>query len=448
MAKKRSWFTLVKRFFRLEKQTKPEKKERRRKWVFERLQVKSLPPIAAPPPPKTVDDAEEQVQSKHALSVALAAAAAAEAAAAAAQVAAEVAKLTSNPQPSSHQCKKEVDEPSVAIIHQDTTHITHQNESKSQELPAIRIQAAFRGFLARKALRALKGIVRLQAIIRGCAVRRQAMTTLKRLQSIVDIHSQVCATRSHNVQRTLHCDENCQIKYISYMVDKNSQRRWDDSLLSKKDAEALFLSKKEAALKRERIKGYSFNHRKSAESEHRKPSGRWRYWLEQWVDTQLAKSKEFEDLDPVLTSHPKPNDEDKRQFKPKSSPKKQQIEPLDSPQCAPRRYPRHKKQSSMGDDNFQSPRAIPTYMATTESAKAKARSLSSPKLRPGAFDAYSDSYSPYKNKLSLVSSIASEVPGFYKSGRPNGYQQKSPSLKGIPATMKPSRNIARELGID
>ncbi|XP_030552199.2 protein IQ-DOMAIN 11 [Rhodamnia argentea] len=446
MAKRRSWFTLVKRFFRLEKRTKPEK-EGRRKWVFERLQVKRLPPIAVPPPPKTVDDAEEQVQSKHALSMALAVAAASEAAAAAAsEAAAKVAKLTSQPQHSSHQCQKEVDGPSIAIIHQDTTHISRQKERKSQELAAIRIQAAFRGYLARKALRALKGIVRLQAIIRGRAVRRQAMTILKHLQSIVDIHSQVCATRSHIVQ--MHCDENCQIKHIRYKVDKNSQRRWDDSLLSKKDAEALFLSKKEAALKRERIKGYSFNHRKSAESEHGKPSGRWRYWLEQWVDTQLAKSKEFEDLEPVLTSHLKPKDEDKRQFKQKNSPKKQQFEPLDSPQSAPRRYLRHKKQCSMGDDNFQSSPAIPTYMATTESAKAKARSLSSPKLRPGAFDVYSDSYSPYKNKLSLVSSMASEVPSFYRSGKPNGYQQKSPSLKGIPATVKPSRNIAGELSID
>lgn len=115
--------------------------------MFEKLQIKTLPPIAAPPPPTTVDDAEEQVHSKHALSVALAAAAAAEAAAVAAQVAAEVAKLTSNPHPLSHQCKKEVDEPYIAIIHQDTTHITRQNERKGQELAAIRIQAAFRGFL-------------------------------------------------------------------------------------------------------------------------------------------------------------------------------------------------------------------------------------------------------------------------------------------------------------
>jgi len=48
---------------------------------------------------------------------------------------------------------------------------------------------------ARKALRALKGFVRLQAIIRGQAVRKQAMTTFKCLQAIVDIQSQVCTKR-------------------------------------------------------------------------------------------------------------------------------------------------------------------------------------------------------------------------------------------------------------
>lgn len=49
---------------------------------------------------------------------------------------------------------------------------------------------------ARKALRALKGIVKLQAYIRGRAVRRQAMTTLKCLQSVVNIQTQVCGKRT------------------------------------------------------------------------------------------------------------------------------------------------------------------------------------------------------------------------------------------------------------
>lgn len=44
-------------------------------------------------------------------------------------------------------------------------------------------------------------------------------------------------------------------------MDSNSQRRWDDSILSKEDADAFYLSKKEAMVKRERIKDYSFSHR-------------------------------------------------------------------------------------------------------------------------------------------------------------------------------------------
>lgn len=64
-------------------------------------------------------------------------------------------------------------------------------------------------FQARKALRALKGLVRLQAIVRGRAVRRQAIATLKSLQSIVNIQSEVCAKRCDSqVKTTLHCQEN------------------------------------------------------------------------------------------------------------------------------------------------------------------------------------------------------------------------------------------------
>ena len=44
-------------------------------------------------------------------------------------------------------------------------------------------------------------------------------------------------------------------------MDVNSQRRWDDSILTKEEADAVVLSKKEAAIKRERIKEYSYVHR-------------------------------------------------------------------------------------------------------------------------------------------------------------------------------------------
>lgn len=54
----------------------------------------------------------------------------------------------------------------------------------------------FRVKQARKALRALKGLVRLQAIVRGQAVRRQTIDILKRLPSNRNRQSVVQERRS------------------------------------------------------------------------------------------------------------------------------------------------------------------------------------------------------------------------------------------------------------
>lgn len=58
-----------------------------------------------------------------------------------------------------------------------------------QEQAATKAQAAFRGYLARRAFRALKGIIRLQALIRGHLVRRQAVATLRCMRAIVQFQA-------------------------------------------------------------------------------------------------------------------------------------------------------------------------------------------------------------------------------------------------------------------
>ncbi|XP_062025854.1 protein IQ-DOMAIN 31 [Rosa rugosa] len=62
-------------------------------------------------------------------------------------------------------------------------------EKIRQEQAATKAQAAFRGYLARRAFWALKGIIRLQALIRGHLVRRQAVATLCSMLGIVKLQA-------------------------------------------------------------------------------------------------------------------------------------------------------------------------------------------------------------------------------------------------------------------
>ncbi|KAK6913228.1 protein of unknown function DUF4005 [Dillenia turbinata] len=70
-----------------------------------------------------------------------------------------------------------------------TAEITRQEEA------AAKLQAAFRGYLARRAFKALKGIIRLQALVRGHLVRRQAVATLISLRGIVKLQALIRGRR-------------------------------------------------------------------------------------------------------------------------------------------------------------------------------------------------------------------------------------------------------------
>ncbi|KAF3621180.1 putative receptor-like protein kinase-like [Capsicum annuum] len=441
MAKKKSWFNLLKRIFISESESRLEK-GKKKGWVFTRLKIRRLVATSAlsPPRERRHQKAEEK-QNKHAENIDVETIAESNADGETPQVETEIATFKDGTE-SIHEPKNETLVLSKMNFHGQETQYFYLYERRIENLAAIKIQTAFRGYLARKALRALKGLVRLQAIVRGRAVRRQAIATLKSLQSIVNIQSEVCAKRCDQVKTIVHCQESTlmDLGERDIKIDLNSQKRWDNRILSKEEANKIFSSKREAAIKRERIREYWLSHRRSAESE---VNGRRRYWLEQWVDAQLAKRDDLKTVDTLFSAKNKEEFERKEM---KSRPSLRQYhtdQELVSPVYVPRRSFHHRRQKSSGDhDNtFIGSPSIPTYMAATESAKAKARSMSSPRLRPINTDVYSEINSPYKYKLSPISSINSDATVTSRIGSAIGFSQRSPCLKSTPGPIKSTRSI-------
>lgn len=143
-------------------------------------------------------DETETEQSKHAIAVAAATAAAADAAVAAAQAAVAVVRLTSNGRGTMFGGGRE-------------------------RWAAVKIQTFFRGYLARKALKALKGLVKLQALFRGYLVRKQATETLHGMQSLIRAQATVRA------QRSLGFSNNADHFYHQFRARKARNEMFDDT---------------------------------------------------------------------------------------------------------------------------------------------------------------------------------------------------------------------------
>lgn len=306
---------------------------------------------------------------------------------------------------------------------------------RNQHHSATMIQAAFRGYLARRSFRALRGLVRLQGVVRGQNVKRQTMNAMKQMQLLVRVQTQI---QSRRIQML----ENQALQHQAYRNDKEVESTlskwtqlteggqgddWDDSLLTKEEVEARMGKKIEAIIKRERAMAYAYSHQlwksnpKSSQNHMDIRANGFPWWWN-WLERQLpptttsqtpTPSKNFALTPPRPVSEYKPSPrphptnynkantnnftfQNQESLTPRSS---RSAFPSGSKQFhTPTRTPppassRTKPRASLArsaydvplkdDDSLMScpPFSVPNYMVPTVSAKAKVRANSNPKER-------------------------------------------------------------------
>ncbi|XP_039053986.1 protein IQ-DOMAIN 1-like [Hibiscus syriacus] len=254
MGKKGGWFYSVKKVLSLESNKDEKSQKSKKKWATTQEGTQGVKLIKS-----------ENEQCKNANSVALATTMVA--AVAATQAAVEVFRLTKVP--------------------------LHPRKSR-KEIAIIMIQKYFRGYLARKKLRALKGLVRLKSLIEGQSVKRQATTALRCMRSVARVRSHV------RTRQILMSEQNRSLqKQIQQKHEKESQRSksstGDDFNVSTKSKEQMAAKEQyrlKAAMRREKALAYSFSRQRPWKNplkpvnqtflDQNYPEWSWS-WLERWM---------------------------------------------------------------------------------------------------------------------------------------------------------------------
>ncbi|KAK7314393.1 hypothetical protein VNO77_32915 [Canavalia gladiata] len=296
----------------------------------------------------------EKEQNKHAIAVAAATAAAADAAVAAAQAAVAVVRLTSHGRGTMFGVGPEM-------------------------WAAIKIQTVFRGYLARKALKALKGLVKLQALVRGYLVRKQATATLHSMQALIRAQATV---RSHRLKTT----NNETYRFFQNRA-RRSMERFDDT---RSEYAAAIHSRRISSSFDGTINNSVDGSPKIVEVDTGRPKSRCRR-----TNTSISDFGDDPSFQAFSSPFPIPYRTPARLSIPDNRNFQDSEWGLTGEECrfsTAQSTPRFANSSGCGSVAPVTPKSVctdnlffgqyPNYMASTQSFKAKLRSHSAPKQRP------------------------------------------------------------------
>ncbi|AEE74802.1 IQ-domain 1 [Arabidopsis thaliana] len=211
-----------------------------------------------------------------------------------------------------------VDSPpsSPESVHQAIVVNRFAGKSK-EEAAAILIQSTFRGHLARRESQVMRGQERLKLLMEGSVVQRQAAITLKCMQTLSRVQSQIRSRRirmseenqaRHKQLLQKHAKELGGLKLFMRLfkfivVSSDNGGNWNYSNQSKEQVEAGMLHKYEATMRRERALAYAFTHQQNLKSfsktanpmfmDPSNPTWGWS-WLERWMAGRPWESSEKE----------------------------------------------------------------------------------------------------------------------------------------------------------